>query len=144
MKRVRPFVWAFLLLLPYTLSASPIAYQEAVRAAQRENKPLYIYFYTDSCGYCKMMDKEVLGDKEISNLLKRDFIYVRINAEKTTDIAKLYGVKGFPSSWFLESTGARIVEAPGYIQKPLFKKVLQYVSGGHYKSMDVNTYLRKR
>lgn len=91
-----------------------------------------------------MMDKEVLGDKEISNLLKRDFIYVRINAEKTTDIAKLYGVKGYPSSWFLESSGARIVEAPGYIQKPLFKKVLQYVSGGYYKSMDVNTYLRKR
>jgi thioredoxin-related protein len=143
MKRVLILICVALLCLPSALGASGTTYQEAVRAAQRENKPLYLYFYSDSCGYCKMMDKEVLGDKEIGNLLKRDFVYVRINAEKTEDIAKLYGVRGFPSSWFLESSGARIVEAPGYIQKPLFKKVLQYVSGGYYRTMDVNAYLKK-
>ena len=143
MKRLILFVCAALLLLPAGLGASSTTYQEAVRTAQKENKPLYLYFYSDSCGYCKMMDKEVLGDKEIGTLLKRDFIYVRIDGEKTTDLAKLYGVRGFPSSWFLEPSGARIVEAPGYIQKPLFKKVLQYVSGGHYRTTDVNAYLKK-
>jgi len=143
MKRVLLPICVVLLLLLPALGASATTYQEGVRAAQKENKPLYLYFYSDSCGYCKMMDKEVLGDKEIGNLLKRDFVYVRINADKATDIAKLYGVRGFPSNWFLESSGARIVEAPGYIQKPLFKRVLQYVSGGHYRTMDVNAYLKK-
>jgi thioredoxin-related protein len=91
-----------------------------------------------------MMDRSVLGDTEIGTMLKKDFIYVRIDAEKTTDLAKLYGIRGFPSSWFLESSGGRIVEVPGYVQKPLFKKVLQYVKGGYYKSTDINAYLKKK
>jgi thioredoxin-related protein len=91
-----------------------------------------------------MMDRSVLGDAEIETMLKKDFVYVRIDVDKTTDIAKLYGVRGYPSSWFLESSGARIVEVPGYVQKPLFKKVLQYVKGGYYKSTEVNDYLKKR
>lgn len=91
-----------------------------------------------------MMDRSVLGDAEIETMLKKDFVYVRIDVDRTTDITKLYGIRGYPSSWFLESSGARIVEVPGYIQKTLFKKVLQYVKGGYYKSTDVNDYLKKR
>ena len=91
-----------------------------------------------------MMDRSVLSDKEVETILKKDFVYVRIDAEKTSDLAKLYGVRGYPSSWFLESSGARIVEAPGYIEKPLFKKVLQYIKGGHYKATGVNDYLKKK
>ena len=90
-----------------------------------------------------MMDRSVLGDTEIETLLKKDFIYVRIDVDKATDLAKLYGIRGYPSSWFLESSGARIVEVPGYVQKALFKKVLQYVKGGYYRTSDVNDYLKK-
>jgi len=90
-----------------------------------------------------MMDRSVLGDTEIETMLKKDFIYVRIDIDKTTDIATLYGVRGYPSSWFLEPSGARIVEVPGYVQKSLFKKVLQYVKGGYYRISDVNEYLKK-
>jgi thioredoxin-related protein len=90
-----------------------------------------------------MMDRSVLRDTEIEALLKKDFVYVRIDVEKTTDLAKLYGIRGYPSSWFLEPSGARIIEVPGYVQKPLFKKVLQYVKGGHYRTTDVNDYLKK-
>ena len=90
-----------------------------------------------------MMDRSVLGDTEIEATLKKDFIYVRIDIDKTADIAKLYGVRGYPSSWFLEASGARIIEVPGYIQKALFKKVLQYVKGGSYRTTDVNQYLKK-
>ncbi len=91
-----------------------------------------------------MMDRSVLGDTEIEPVLKKDFIYVRINVDKTEDIARLYGIRGYPSSWFLEPTGARIVEVPGYVDKSLFKKVLQFVKGGYYKSMDINAYLKKK
>lgn len=143
MKRVVLLACLALFLLLPAFGASATTYQEAVRTAQRENKPLYLYFYSESCGYCKQMDKEVLEDKEIGNLLKKDFVYLRIDGEKTTDLAKLYGIRGFPSSWFLDPSGARIVEAPGYIQKPLFRKVLQYVIGGHYRTVDVNAYLKK-
>ena len=90
------------------------------------------------------MDRSVLGDMDIDTMLKKDFVYVRINVDKTTELAKLYGVRGFPSSWFLEPSGGRIVEVPGYVEKPLFMKVLQFVKGGHYRTSDINAYLRKK
>ncbi len=91
-----------------------------------------------------MMDRSVLGDADIGSVLKKDFVYVRINVDKTDDIARLYGVRGFPSSWFLEPSGARVLEVPGYVDKSLFRKVLQFVKGGHYKSTDINAYLKKK
>ena len=91
-----------------------------------------------------MMDRSVLGDTEVESMLKKDFIYVRVNVDKTEDLAKLYGVRGFPSSWFLEPSGARVIEVPGYVDKSVFKKVLQYVKGGYYKSTDINAYLKKK
>jgi thioredoxin-related protein len=91
-----------------------------------------------------MMDRSVLSDKEVETILKKDFVYVRIDADKTSDIARLYGVRGYPSSWFLEPSGTRIGEIPGYIEKPLFKKLLQYIKGGHYRTTGVNDYLKKK
>jgi thioredoxin-related protein len=91
-----------------------------------------------------MMDRSVLGDTEIEGMLNREFVYVRVNADKTTELAKLYGIRGFPSSWFLEPSGARVMEVPGYVDKSVFKKVLQYVKGGYYKSTDINAYLKKK
>ncbi len=91
-----------------------------------------------------MMDRSVLGDKDIETTLKKDFIYVRIDGEKAGELARLYGVRGFPSSWFLEPSGARIFEAPGYMDRPLFKKVLQYVKGGYYKTTGINDYLKRK
>ena len=89
------------------------------------------------------MDRSVLGDAEVGAQLKKDFVYVRINVEKSDDIARLYGIRGYPSSWFLEPTGGRVVEVPGYVDKSLFKKVMQFVKGGYYKSTDINSYLKK-
>ncbi len=90
------------------------------------------------------MDRSVLGDTEVESTLKKDFVYVRINVDKTDDLAKLYGIRGYPSSWFLEPSGTRVVEVPGYVDKSVFKKVLQFVRGGYYKSTDINAYLKKR
>jgi len=91
-----------------------------------------------------MMDRSVLGDAEVEGTIKKDFIYVRVNVDKSEDLARLYGIRGYPSSWFLEPSGARVIEVPGYVDKSIFKKVLQFVKGGYYKSTDINSYLKKK
>ena len=73
-----------------------------------------------------------------------DVLTNRQQFARRADLAKLYGVRGFPSSWFLEPSGARVIEVPGYVDKSVFKKVLQYVKGGYYKSTDINAYLKKK
>jgi len=118
-------------------------YNSALKAARSAHKPLLLYFFSKTCYYCALMDKDTLSDKDVSAMLKRDFVFLRIDTDKSVELSTLYRIEGTPSSWFLDSTGKRILEAPGYIQKPLYKKVLEYVRGGYYASMTIESYLKR-
>ncbi len=134
-------VLAFGLLLAVPVFADD--YDSALKAAKKDNKPLCLYFFNTSCYYCTLMDKATLGDSEIGAMLKKDFVFLRIDTDKGGNLARLYSIRGTPTSWFLDSSGKRVFEAPGYIQKPLFKKILEYVKGKHYDEMELQDYLKK-
>lgn len=121
----------------------PNDYDNALKAAKGEKKPLVLYFFSKSCYYCTVMDKETLANSEVAGMIRRDFVFLRVDVDKSAELSRLYRVTGTPSSWFLDSSGKRILEAPGYIQGPVYKKVLEYIKGKHYNNMDVQTYLKK-
>jgi thioredoxin-related protein len=140
-KKTLSFLLIAALLLP--LSARALTYDGALKAAKTQNKPVLLYFFSDSCRYCTIMDRETLADKEIAAMLNKDFVFLRIDTGRSADISALYRVYGTPSSWFLESSGKRIFQAPGYMPKRDFKTVLNYVKGKHYKQMDIEEYFEK-
>jgi thioredoxin-related protein len=140
-KKLLSFLLIAALVLP--LSARALTYAGALKAAKTENKPVLLYFFSDSCRYCTVMDRETLADKEVAATLSRDFVFLRIDTGKSTDLSLLYRVYGTPSSWFLESSGKRIFQAPGYMPKKDFKTVLDYVKGKHYRQMDIQEYFEK-
>jgi thiol:disulfide interchange protein len=49
--------------------------------AKAENKPIFVDFYTEWCGPCKMMSKQVFTDKEVAKYYNTNFISVKINEE---------------------------------------------------------------
>jgi len=118
-------------------------YEGALKAAKRDNKPVLLYFFSRSCYYCRLMDGKTLASKEIDAMLKKDFVYLRIDVDKSTDLGRLYHISGTPSSWFLESSGKRIGEIPGYVEAKNYGYILQYVKGKIYNKMDLQAYLKK-
>lgn len=89
------------------------------------------------------MDQEVLADREISTSLKNKAIYLRINADKRDDLVRFYSVRGYPTTSFLEPSGQRIIQIPGYIEKRDFNKVLAYTIGKHYRTMRLRDFLKR-
>ena len=136
------FIAAFLVVF-LAPSGRAENYDGALKAAKALNKPLLLYFFSTTCHYCTLMDKDTLADSDVSAMLKRDFVFLRIDADRSGDLSRLYRITGTPSTWFLEPTGKRILEAPGYIQKPIYKELLEYMKGKHYNDMDVEAYLKK-
>jgi FKBP-type peptidyl-prolyl cis-trans isomerase 2 len=87
---------------------------KALEKAKAEAKPLIIEFYVEWCGWCKMLDEKTFPDLKV--LEKKDeFIWVKINAEKQSDLAMEYNVKGFPLLVFLKSDGNEIKRINRYV-----------------------------
>lgn len=132
-----------------------LSYNEGLALAEKENKYVLINFYTDWCGYCKKMDKETYSNEEVKNILNKNFVIVKVNAESNNkviengeeiterELAKLYQVTGYPTTWFLESNHSRVAPLPGYVASEQFIPVLNYIGEGWHKSISFKEYMEK-
>ena len=100
-----------------------------------------MYFYSQYCPYCDAKDRNVLNDNDVSAILKKDFVYIRADADKRPDLARRYQVRGYPTTVLTESNGRIIVKIPGYIPKKDFLKILSYLKGKHYKTTNLGDFL---
>lgn len=117
-------------------------YERVMQIAKKDGKPIMLYFFSKYCPYCALMEQDTLADREIMKILT-GFHVVRIDAEANRPLARRYSVNVFPAFWFLDGSGNRIVATPGYMEKPFFKRLLEYVKGNHYKTQDLYQYMKK-
>ena len=115
-------IWmAGILLLPLWVCAQgvnfrPLSYTEAIELAAKENKMVFIDFYTTWCGPCKRMSKEVFPQQEVGEYFNRTFISLKLDAEKENglELAKKYAVKAFPTFVVLSPDGTEVFRTSGY------------------------------
>ena len=90
-------------------------FKEALKKAEKENKLVFIDFYTVWCGPCKRLDREVFTQKDIGSFYNTHFINVKIDAEKGEGIklSKKYGAKTFPTLVFINPNGELIHKKVG-------------------------------
>ena len=79
-----------LLLLTLTVCGQGICFQDltieqAVEQAKKENKHVFIDFYTDWCGPCKLMAAQVFPMKEMGDYFNPKYISIKQNAGKGGD-----------------------------------------------------------
>ena len=105
---------------------------EAEQLTDKTPKKIYVDFYTDWCGWCKVMDRETFTDKEVISYLNSNFYAVKFDAESTTNVTfngviynrhsgmngfagKVLGPRaGFPTSAFFSEDKSVLEVAPGY------------------------------
>ena len=76
------FVYDYDLKHPTSKLKEDVTFKEAVKKAKREHKIVIIKATAPHCRYCAKMDKEVLVDKEINDLLNKEFIVVPVDLSK--------------------------------------------------------------
>jgi thioredoxin-related protein len=91
----------------------------ALRASNKQGKPVLVDFYTEWCGWCKKMDKDTYShagvEKEAVN-----FICVKVDGDKNRDLVRKYNIKAYPTTLFLNGKGVAIDRIRGYLPPDQF------------------------
>lgn len=72
---------------------------EGLRRGQEQRKPVFLYVYTDWCGYCRQFERELLSRPEMQEYLS-SIVAVRVNPESgqaENVVGRRYGVDAFPA-----------------------------------------------
>lgn len=132
-----------LLALPALAEPQWRGWNQGLREAGAGKRPVLVDVYTDWCGWCKRMDRDVYSRRDVQDYLSRKFVTVRINAEHddaasyagrsytSRTLASYFGVTGYPTTIFLASDGGHLANVPGYLPADQFLQLLRYVGDGY-------------
>ena len=83
---------------------------EAAKEYEKGEKPIFVYFYTDWCGYCRQFERELLSSDEVSDYMS-SILAVRVNPESgrgEAELGRRYGVNSFPAL-FVHSSESKTI-----------------------------------
>ena len=111
-----------------------IPFDQALEQSVAENKPIFLDCYTEWCGPCKMMEKEVFPFMEAGDYFNARFINCKMDMEKGEgpEISKKYNVTGYPTYLLLHSDGTELYRISGYW--PLWNFIHRIDAGLHIKT----------
>lgn len=114
-----------------------------LREARTSGKPVLVDVYTDWCGWCKRMDRDVYARADVRAYLAKRFVTIKLDAEgadseswrggsyTSRSLAAQFRVTGYPTTIFLDSRGEHLVNVPGYVPADRFLLLLQFIGDGH-------------
>ncbi|TVS19480.1 MAG: DUF255 domain-containing protein [Planctomycetaceae bacterium] len=79
--------------------------RQAQQIAQEKQQLILLHFYADWCGPCKHLTREVYPRPDISSAISQNYIPVKIDVQRSPELARHYGVQSFPTDIFLEPSG---------------------------------------
>ncbi|MFQ5637906.1 MAG: thioredoxin family protein [bacterium] len=130
-------------------------FEDGLALAKKENKLLVVDFYTEWCHWCKVMDKDTYGDKGVIGLVKEHAVMSKVNPEISgqyrfreanysgRQLSMMFGVKGFPTTAFINAKGELLASISGFIPAEKFTMILKYLAGNWYDKMEFNEFVKK-
>lgn len=81
-------IFGALSMFSQTEAVFPVTYsfEQAYNLQQKNDKPIFVFVYTDWCKFCHAMKKKVFTAKRITKILNESFYFVLLNAEDKKEI----------------------------------------------------------
>ena len=130
---------------------------------KKKRKPTIVFFQSDGCISCEVMEKTTFGNKDISEQINENFNIVKIDAKSQSTISlfgKQYASTGhlqthelaqsllqnnsqFPAVVFFDETGKSLNKLNGYMNVQNLKPLIYFFSEKKYQDITYNEYLKK-
>jgi thioredoxin-related protein len=137
-----------------------IEFNQALRTAQRANKPVFVYFGFHNCPYCEIANKKTFSNDALRRLYtenyvlayfdirgKPDDVIVLPGGERMTRALAIKQLRGSPvPAWmFISPEGKQVLMRRGSATPvEAFLQFDQYVSSGAYHKASFEDFLAQR
>lgn len=115
----------------------------AMKKAKDKNLPIMIDVYTDWCTWCKELDKSTYTNKDVISIANK-MVCIKLNPETSkegSEIAKKYGVQGYPTILFINADGLILENVGGYVEADKF---MPYMKNALEKLNKINIVLASK
>ena len=126
LEAVGEYLYDFDKTIEKEISGTYEGFENTLKLAQKEHKIIMIEAMSETCHYCRKMETKVLVDKEISNVLEKDFITLKIDIGKRKLPLGL-NTELTPTFIFIDENAKLIMQVPGAWDKKNFLEILQEV-----------------
>lgn len=95
-----------------------------LETAKKNGQLLLLQFYSETCHYCKKMDKEVLGEKQVEEMCEK-IECVKVNASSDIEgiqLARKLGIRGYPTTVIMDGNGNLVSRFVGYRPLDVYTK----------------------
>lgn len=86
---------------------------KALAMAKEQKRMIFVDMYTDWCGWCKKLDKDVFMDPEFQKIAL-SFVLLKLNGDEESETVQKYEVSGYPTLLFLDAEGKLVEKVVGY------------------------------
>jgi thiol-disulfide isomerase/thioredoxin len=87
-------------------------YAAALKRAAAEKKPLLVMMTATWCGPCKLLEEKTLNDPWVRQFLSP---FVLVQAFEDKEVERIYGLNGYPTLVFTDSSGKLAHKCVGYM-----------------------------
>ncbi|MFA4957502.1 MAG: thioredoxin family protein [Candidatus Methanoperedens sp.] len=89
--------------------------KESFQIAQKENKPVMMYFWAIWCQYCARFQTDTLGNPQVKKILEEEYVLVAMDLDIDREVAQKYGVSYPPYLVFMDPQGNVLQRVPGAV-----------------------------
>ena len=136
-------IMLFAVLIPSTALAGEIrwqSYDTGMAMAKEQGKKVLLYFHTEWCGYCKKLEKTTLKEPSVIDYINENFIAITLDGDREKKISASYGVRAFPTIWFLKPDHTKLSSLPGYVDGKTMGGILKFIKTDSYNTMSYKDF----
>jgi protein disulfide-isomerase len=108
---------------------------QARQIAQAEQRLILLHFYTDWCGPCRQLDRDLFPQYEVMRSMANNYVPVKVNAERYKDFARYYRVDRWPTDVIVDPNGREVFRSPTPRDARQYVQILDGVAADYRSAM---------
>ena len=99
--------------------------EQALKKAKKENKSVFIDFYTNGCGPCERLKREIFIRNQVGDVYNKKYVNLKVNVEDFPALGKKYKITNYPTLMYIDNKGNIMHRFAG------FKNVDEFIAESH-------------